>query len=335
MYLFLVESPLQLIGALEASRVSGNHKSHFIIRFSGKTGNDNQLHKLIKTYSLTGFTTFQMNTQGKLRTFKLVYVLTKFFARYRTQCTRLYLGNFFSLWMRLLSVLLSKQDCWLLDDGTATIWAYDKFFKKGNFSGGMGRFSFLVGALKFVGFQRNIEPIFNLFTFLTLQPVFGQLIVKHSYELAREMFQGQHAHSVYGQGYFIGSSCSEKNLFSETEEIELIAKAKSIYDDRNMKMVYIAHRHDSETKKVMIHNILKVEVISLDIPVELYFLVSKEVPVSIAGFCSTALLTLQVLLNLNEIYSVVFDFPNLPPEVEAEYLADYEYLERHGAKLLY
>ena len=335
MYLFLVESPLQLIGALEASRVSGNQQSHFIIRFSGKNGNDNQLRKLIKKYSLTRFTTFQMNTQGKLRTFKLIYVLTKFFARYRTQCTRLYLGSFFSLWMRLLSVLLSKQDCWLLDDGTATVWAYDKFFKKGDFSGGLGRFSFLVGALKLVGFQQDIEPTFNLFTFLTLQPVYGQLIVNHSYELARELFKGQHAHSVYGQGYFIGSSCSEKNLFSVTDEIALIAKAKAIYDDRNMKMVYIAHRHDSETKKAMIHNILKVKVISPDIPIELYFLESNEVPVSVAGFCSTALLTLQVLLNLNEIYSVVFDFSNLPPEVEAEYSADYEYIERHGAKLIY
>jgi len=273
--ILFVESPIQLVNAFEAKSFFKMNSYTYYIRLSGVENNDIQLIKLIKILNLSNVKLIYLNAYNK----KIIDYLKLFYYKYFYRLSsnkRVFIGNYDSGFFTLVLKKLKKEQVVLLDDGAKTIDTYSKF--KNNFH-------------------------YDLFTIYDLEALSNQKIYKNKYvQLEKKLSKlSKNKNEIL----FLGSKLSEIEIISENYYLEIMKKIAYYY--KNNKVIYIAHREESQSKLDKITLIKNISVVQLDYPIELYGIYSNNIPYKVSSFYSTAIYTIKNIYNI-EAESFIFDY---------------------------
>jgi hypothetical protein len=288
--ILFVESPLQLLNALEAIKNFDLKNYILYVRYSKQKTNDEQLDKLIKIFDVQPTILKKINLSSKHRTFSdYIKIFFYFFYSKFFKINRLFIGNIDSKFLSLIYKNVSKNKIIALDDGAKTIALQKKF---------------------------NETDFYNLFTMYNLKKLNNQIIYKNNYNNVKSLLKNKDKTENI---LFLGTKLNEVGIISENEYILLINKIAKYY---NKNIIYIPHRGEDEKKLNKISKFQNFKIKNIDYPVELYGLYEKEIPNTVASFYSTALLSMQNIYGIQS-ESFYFDFSNSEHKESIESVYEY------------
>jgi hypothetical protein len=275
--ILFVESPLQLLNALEAINSFDLEDYVLYIRYSNQTINDKQLDRLIGIFDIKSTKMKKIHLSSKNRNIlDYMKILFYFLDSKFLKINRLFIGNIDSKFLSLIYKNVSKNKIIALDDGAKTIALQKKF---------------------------NETDFYNLFTMYNLKKLNNQIIYKNNYNNVKSLLKNKDKTENI---LFLGTKLNEVGIISENEYILLINKIAKYY---NKNIIYIPHRGEDEKKLNKISKFQNFKIKNIDYPVELYGLYEKEIPNTVASFYSTALLSMQNIYGIQS-ESFYFDFSN-------------------------
>jgi hypothetical protein len=288
--ILFVESPLQLLNALEAIKNFDLKNYILYVRYSKQKTNDEQLDKLIKIFDVQPTILKKINLSSKHRTFSdYIKIFFYFFYSKFFKINRLFIGNIDSKFLSLIYKNVPKNKIIALDDGAKTIALQKKF---------------------------NETDFYNLFTMYNLKKLNNQIIYKNNYNNVKSLLKNKDKTENI---LFLGTKLNEVGIISENEYILLINKIAKYY---NKNIIYIPHRGEDEKKLNKISKFQNFKIKNIDYPVELYGLYEKEIPNTVASFYSTALLSMQNIYGIQS-ESFYFDFSNSEHKESIESVYEY------------
>ena len=270
MNLLIVESPLQLICAYEAISCHPNEPYTLLIRLTGRGENDAQLIKCAQMLNIE-FKALKLYTSSVklhlLMNLPLLFTLTKQKYHY------FFIGSYFSSALKIISKMIRAERKFYLDDGAATIRAQQEIIA-------------------------TPEKFVNWFTFFSLKSVTQQEIIQHTFQHLKH----ENYHTESNKKYFIGQPIEYMKAISETEYIENI---KNICAQQTSHLIYIPHRVENLNILKKLNQIENLQMLVLDVPVELYFLLQKkESPAEVYSFYSSAIITLACIFQNCKIFAI-------------------------------
>lgn len=272
MNLYIVESPLQLLCAYEAIQKFQKDRYLLLIRFTGRGQNDLHLLNCAKFLNLD-FESFTLRPDH----FKVDFIKNiLLWIRLATKSfNHVFFGSVYSNALKLIGKLLKYNELFYLDDGAATLRAQTEI------------------RLKKIGKV-------NWFTFFKLDLVSEQRAQEHSFEKVREYKKFDSNKFIY----FIGQPIEAMMGFSAEDYMLCIQSiAKKCTDIE--PLLYIAHRVEKHDFLQQIASIPCVQVLRLDKPIEMHFIVDADyAPLEIYSCYSTALVTLKTFFPEASVHSI-------------------------------
>lgn len=300
--LIIVESPLQLINALEALDYFNISKYKIVIRISGFPLNDKQLRSIIIKLELPTDKIQFIKVFANSNKMTLVNLLRYLFIPVYLFCVSLlykkvFLGNFESSLFKLI-IFFSKKRIILLDDGSKTLLIQKQFSDSFKID--------LYSIFKFKS-QKYENRYINKFKKLRA------LIRERNYNFSDRV-------------YFLGAKLNEVGYMSETEYIVLLGH---LFERFNIeKIVYVGHRGEDQEKLKRISETYKIEIILLDYPIELICLYESEIPRKVVSFFSTALISLSIIFE-DELEVMSFKFNYSKSKYKNNLDVIYKYYEKY------
>jgi hypothetical protein len=270
--LYVVESPFQLLNAIEAIHTFPANQVDLYIRHSDSSKNDEQLKNLIKKIDLPKeVSVHSFLISSDIKKPLVILKMLVYFIKFRFIANRyekIFIGCYESRFLRMALPFNSKTI--LLDDG-----------------------------LKTISTQNNFNPgqHFNWFTIFDLQPIGQQKIYKNEFKNLQSHIKQQDSKNK--SVLFIGTKLSEENIITEDYNVEIIERIAK--ENHSSPLKYVAHRGESQTKLERIQEIQNVEIIQLSYPLELLPVYGDFAPSKIISFYSTALITLQKIYQVETI----------------------------------
>lgn len=280
MNLYIVESPLQLLCAYEAIK-HNNLPYRLLIRLTRRGGNDQHLLRCLDILDLE-YDLFTLRPKFLYLDifFNIFLFLNLFFTSYNT----IYLGSFYSQFLRKIKIFLRSKDFIYLDDGAATLRAQSEILNS------------------------KSEKV-NWFTFFDLKKISGQIVTKHSFNNIRRKVSKK---NMYGK-FFIGQPIDAMVGVSKEQYRNAVSEIANKCSEKNM-LTYIPHRVEDVEN---LRNIKNIKIVHLDMPIELFFLLESEnIPEEVFAFYSSALITIKCLfegvgcysIKINNDFNVVYDY---------------------------
>lgn len=263
--LYLVESPFQLLSALEAIEYYKTNDYKLIIRLSNKE-NENQLLRIVNDLDLDkGRITFISVYKYGLLLKKIIEVKFMIWLYFnKNKYTVYFLGDYHSGYLTLLRRLCLKNKTIIyLDDGASTIRANNSFTK---------------------------EKFFDWFTIYDLKSLPEQSIIQHNFSYLRKRV-ADNVVAKNDQVIILGDKFYEEGMLSRENSNRILEQLISALIGE--KVIYLAHRGASKEKLDYIRNKYNIDVVKHDFPIELYGLYMGELPKRVVSFFSTALFSLQ------------------------------------------
>lgn len=295
---YLIESPMQLMSAIEAKHYFAPDKNILFIRYNGEARNDLQIKKLLKYDHFDRIYSTTIKKGHMIAYSKLLYVYLLLLI-YRTNV--LFVGNFKENFMKCVYKLLKKQKCIFLDDGAQSSYLYS-----------MDRNANMFSYFKFAHDGNS-----------------SRLYVHNSFEFFRSQMQIEGKQVLDNTVFFIGAPLVEKNMIDEEQFHFYFSKIAKTYNDLGQIIKYIPHRHE-ETDKLQRYSNIVID--RLDEPIELYLLHSTELPSTIASFYSAALYSIQIIFHeyISDITSYYLPPANLSvnQDIQSKISAVYKTLEQ-------
>lgn len=301
--LFIVESPLQALVAVELSLQFSDQKNGIIYRLSGKgrERNDNQILKVIErghwlfsrqaTFSTSGGLAYHLS----VRSFTL-NLKKEFYGSVRN-C---FIGEFRSQWMHLARLSIAPEKYVLMDDGAATLTAKRQYIDKGiyhpvNIFSSASTLKNLVKNILYFGlFDKAQEEVPLVFASAFLKKE-SEFKVDFSY-LKEQVVKKSVQQDMPGKAYFFGSKYSEAGIISRDYELKFLASVVNHYKEKGLDLVYCAHRDESAGKLKQIENLGDVDILLPDLPAEIFVLEQHNAVYEIGAAYSS------ILNNLNIIF---------------------------------
>ena len=266
--IFIVETPLQLLCAYELINTLGG-KYCLILRFSEVGRNDSQMvfsaKKLNLKYRIILIRTHHAYSDFLFGIFRLIDV---FFNKYEI----IFLGSYFSKFIKMFGLLIWSNKKYLLDDGVATLLAQKRMSANGH--------------------------IIDLATFFDIPLLASQSKIKHSFEAIRKKF----TLSDPKGNYFIGQDLVEKDYLTLDKYIDLI---KIIITQHKGTLFYYPHRAESDKTISAISKLSGVNLIYQEACIEIEFLSNKIYPKNIFTCISTAIITLSAIYPKANILTII------------------------------
>lgn len=315
MNLFVVESPFQLISAIEANNYFKNEENILIIKYSSYRTHkqNNEQMSLLKTY-ITWNRIYEIKPSfsTKQSNLKLLYFIKKIKKRY-TSINKIFIGEYRSWIEREYLNILNPKQCFILDDGNMTIELQKSFIPTAEYyyfgSSLMKKFidKLQHKIFTFLLFGLNkIRKDINIFTCFDLESYSDeQIIIKHSFEYLKE--KSEEKEILENTVYFFGGNLSELGLISKQEEMNILKKVFYYFDNKNIKIIYLPHRRESSEKLDNIKNDLGIKLRYSKYPAEIEFILMDKIPQYLASFTSTALHTVSKIVNFEEV--IAFQIP--------------------------
>ena len=323
--LFLVESPLQLLNAIEAKAHFQDEVNTLVIRLTGNDYGNTQMGALLGQSQWNEVLVHRYARKKDL--LKSLLLLKKLRRRGRNY-RRIFVGDIRDHWMKLFLENLVCQEAFLLDDGVGTV-LLQEHWRSGQRHDGRTDVAllkkFLLRAMG-VAEYREERHIIDLFTMYDLTPRPGQRIVRNDLAYSKGMVTKEFVEAEETV-FFVGSNLSEFGVVSEEFCLGALKRVKEHYGD--LKVVYCPHRRESDTKCRKIQSDCGMEVRRLANMIEIDFILNKIRPRRIASFYSAALLTLQMIFPSANVDA--FFIP--PKEISPRYREDvglvYRFFEGH------
>lgn len=311
--IYIIQSPLQLLSAIEAANYYKEDKNILLIRYANEKLTNFQIKEILKLYS--GWSSVfeilpnKFNLLTGLKTISLTKKLCSNFGK----SGRIFLGDYRSWYAPYLLTGKLSNDCYLLDDGNSTIDIQNNYLSKSRLYFGGG----LKGFVKNIVFSfwkllvGNDESNVNIFTGFDLKPNCDrQKVICHSFEYLRLLSVDKSIDKA--SVYFFGAPISELSLLSRARELELLGNVNDLYKSSNINLIYIPHRRDSLQKIACIEGTLKIDVVKFAHCAEVELILSSVIPFGIASFYSTVLYTLPKIFNFELVESYKLPILEMP-----------------------
>ncbi|MGX5913511.1 polysialyltransferase family glycosyltransferase [Aliidiomarina sp. Khilg15.8] len=340
--LFVVESPLQLLSAIEASSQYVDKSNVLVVRYGpdSRIRNNAQIKLLIDTVEWDKIIEYRpINGKSIRQILSLKKFLSYIKSSYEGSVDNMYMGEFRSDWMHYVRSAVAPKETYLLDDGAVTIRIQKEFLtKKNHLPGHMTgrRWKSAVKKIVFKRFlQKNIvNKRINLFTAFNITSIDGQIVHKHNFDYVRKLFSKGDS-STSSKVLFFGSKYSESKIISLQDEIQLLLQVKKHYEDEVgiNEITYVAHRDESADKLGLIEKVLTIPVIKPDLPGELFLLDLECLPSHIGGFYTSLLPNSKVMFP-----SIDFSSFRIPVNIISPHYVDsisviYDFYKDAGLKL--
>lgn len=125
-------------------------------------------------------------------------------------------------------------------------------------------------------------------------------VVKCNYDFSRKILKKTRKNS--DEIWFIGSPYLEDKLIEKDLYLKSIKKIRTDYKFKNIK--YFPHRREKKENLKILQKVYQFSIMEIDCPIELYLLHYDQLPNTISGFLSAALLNLKNMTEKNiEIHS--------------------------------
>lgn len=317
--IFIVQSPFQLLSAIEGANYFKGDKNTLIVCYSPESVGNQQISMLMDYFRHWDDViiipppkfTFQMGVN-------LIFTL-RTVVKTGIRPERIFIGEYRAWQMIQYFHTLQPKECFLLDDGNITIELQKKYLSTNRVYGSIRfRGRLLKWVLTFfMRLKQESNIVIHLFTCFDLQPFScRQLVLRHSFEFAKLFSRNKEIDSSVV--FFFGCNFSGLGLLSIEREIELISTVKLYYEKANLKLAYIPHRRESKDKIKLIQERLKLNTICFDFPAEVEMIKRETLPYGIASFYSTVLFTLPRICKFLSIDAFEFPLSELPKQFHSE-----------------
>lgn len=275
---FIVESPMQLITAIEAKEYFKPSISILFIRYNKEDRNDGQINKILSYGKFDSKHSVKIKEYSRFAYIKLLYVYALLIF-YRPSI--LFVGDYKANFMKIIYKLFSKEKCIFLDDGAQSSYIF---------------------------YQDSTANMFSYFEFPKEKNT-RRLYVHNSFPYFRGILKHNKIKILANTVYFIGAPLLEKDMISAEQFDFYFSKIANHYLSLGYSIKYLPHRHENNDK---LKKYQYVDVLILDEPVELYMLHAEELPSCVASFYSAALYTIQQIFSekIKQIESFYF-----PPSI--------------------
>ena len=303
--LFLIESPLQALVALELSLMFSKLKSGVIYRVFGgeRERSDQQIQNVLKLGNWAHISSVSFdNKKGMARHFVVRDIVLNLSSSFKNEVDTLYFGEFRSHWMHLARGVVGAQKDVLMDDGTVTVIIKEQYldnrvyYPSDRFNSG----NWLKNKIKRL-IYRGIEAELDATKPVNLASAFvsQESSIKIDYSNVRRAYLSTNVEQSSEYVFFFGSKYSEAGIVSRTYELEFVERVKSFYSARKSMLIYCAHRDESDEKIEILRSRYGLHVIRPDLPAELYILNIYNSVTEVAAAYSS------VLNNINLMFPAI------------------------------
>jgi hypothetical protein len=337
MNVFLVETPHQLLNAMEAKSYFRLVDNNLIVIIKEEYSKDSYARLVapnewksvfyvpVKGDPESGFLRNLRDhridrIRGYYRTYEL-YLLRKALDRLSAsmgKVERIFVGNYWMEYMRHFANVTSHKELCLLDDGTGTL-LINKMRRERWFQGNdKNRAAIAQGIINSaIGLKdRHIEDV-TFFTIYELEVRPGDSVVKHDYPYLRQKASERPLEDAV---YFLGMTLIDEGL-SQEAYLDHLRRVKNHFNNENF--VYVQHRGEPAEKLKIIKRQLNLEMRKFDVPIEYQISVLGGRPKILASFCSSALENCRIifgdLLDIKAFYIDPEDCPLRPDFIKDIY----------------
>lgn len=285
--LFVVESPLQLLNAIEAKHFFHDTSSILVVRYTKNGYGNRQINNLLELTKWDKVLGFKYS--GKADFLKSLFVIKKL--RSNNNFTNIFLGDYRNHWMKLFIANLTYDNVYLLDDGAGTLFLQKSLspdiISRGKQASIIKKL--LLNSLSLKDYLKG-DDILHLFTMFDLTSHQGQKVIKNRFDFLKSLIKDGIAWEE-DKIFFLGSNLSEMKIVSQEFYVKFIGIIREHY--KNMEMVYIPHRGEDVSKLRDIKDKYKICIKKFDHIIEVAFVLENIKPLHIASFYSVALYTLR------------------------------------------
>lgn len=324
MNIFMIESPLQLINAIEAKHHFSIKKEHAVLLIL-QAENENTMKQIANMVSKDEWADVQIigSGTGKVTWITRLLSLRSVVKKY-SRVDYIFIGDYRSDIMRDFVVSVEHKKVYLLDDGNVTIRMFE-MISNGRLPQDSGAKYLIKSAFKKVLAPKSPKnnEITNIAFFTTFDLKSDRMeIVRNNYEYFSSLSKDQKKKPVF---FFLGAPLSEKNVMdSEDRYIEYLRDVKSYLNET--EMVYIPHRSESPEKLDKIKKELNISVTPIDTCIEFELTRNPYLPEGLGSFYSSALGTChQIFKDLIEIKAFYLQPGDLAEKNQAEIEKIYHY----------
>ena len=311
---FVVDTPHQLLNAVEAVHSLQLKNNHLLVT-RPKNGVQDKFTPLIKVddWVTVSFPSVWIKPRHRVQKllgplanrwycrclhFLEVLALAKVASRFR-HVDRLFLGHYSTEWtpfMRHIANTIKYNTLYLLDDGTDTIEINRKRHRsESNECEAPSGWCTIATHLraKYWKWKLAEARYVTFFTIYDLDVRKGDQLIRNNYSYLQSLAPLQHMY-LPDTVIFIGI-CSADNYIEMNAHLEFLSKIKEYFAGK--KIMYVAHPRDSASFVTRIREHLRCELWPSSSVIEYDLIVRGIKPKVVAGFVSSALITLARLMD--------------------------------------
>lgn len=335
MNFFIVESPFQLLSAIEANNYYSNEENILIIKYAPEKSNskNNEQLKLLKSLIIwSKIIEIENSSSFLMANLKLVFQIKEIQNKF-THIDKIFIGEYRSWFMRQYFNILNPISCFALDDGNMTIELQKSYIPTGKYyeiktwKSVLKRLLHKLILLFFKSKQVKNRLDINLFTCFDLKPYSEkQTLIKHSFEYLKK--QNKSKEVLKNVVYFFGGNLSETGVISEENEIRELIEIQKYYVEKNIKLIYLPHRRESIKKLDYLENELNIEFRYSTYPAEVEFIIMDALPQYLASFMSTALYTVSKIVDFEDVIAFKLPFEKINDMYLQDIISAYDDYEK-------
>ena len=338
---YLVQSPSQLLSAMEAAATKRLVKNVLVVRFTGCKNSGLHLERLISRFSWDRVIFFHGRKRHVSLFWSLPIFLIQSLSSFKGKVNALFIGDFRSDWMHFFRIIVKPETTVLLDDGDITLAIQKVYFSNNIYwpikPGGLGFTSNIksyVQTLIYKPFYKNanLNKPMDLFTSFEVESLRDQQVIKNSFKYLKSTSL-MHS-SLEDIVFYFGSKYTEATILKLDEELDFITKVVEYYKLINVNFVYVPHRDDSTEKLKKIQSEISVKIKYLGMPAELYFSQAQRLPKHISGACTSTLNNLVKMYQFETVTAFVLPFKLVPELFREDMYLSYENLRSLGITII-
>jgi hypothetical protein len=341
MNVFLIETPHQLLNAIEAKHALRLMNNNLIVLLleeypieayasllSSNEWETIQFVPFMKE-SKSPITRYLKNhpaerVRGYYATWK-IYQLRKRIDRLAASLgsvEKLLLGNYWREHMRHFGHVIRYRDLYLIDDGTATLIINDLRRRELSMANPkvLGRRKLdLINRV--IGLRTSMAEKVTYFTTYELETINTDEVIKNDYAFFREKAKtGKPGDEVF----FLGMTLYDEG-FTDELYLEQLERVKEYF--KNDHLIYLPHKGEPAYRVDRVQKELGLEIRRFDVPIEYQLCVRGTVPKILASFFSSALENCRIIFGSHLHIKAVYLNPELFP-LRSDFVRNvYEYFQ--------
>lgn len=297
--LFVVESPFQLLCAIEAREHFHSENPVLVVRYSLDQKNNEQIDSILALVTWP-------RVQKIMASSHMVYFDAKLMAflaglkRRKSLFRYIFIGEYRSWVQTLFAKNLACEKVFLLDDGNGVISLQASYLPSARI--------YPIRRAKLLLYQSlallmrlswSVSPIINLFTTFDLQPFAGQEVINNRFQFLSQMLLAKPVKK--NTVFFFGSNLSGQHVISEEYEFEMLKAVCAYYAAQGLELFYIPHRREEAAKVARIASETGMAIREFRLPAELEIIYLEWLPGKIASFYSNAISGLSRLHDFDSV----------------------------------